>query len=238
MPYKKQLIYKVKEELARHWGCDAVVIDSDKNEFIIDKKQFFNMCTFGKHILIRGNKDMITWVKEQEFVDKEAKVIMNSDSLYQVEDKLREYGKRLAGEHVRYLFENTIEIEEPKNGIRYETFKLDGIQELWKWKDFHNALNYKTDVIAVGAFDGDKLVALAGADNNMEPLWQIGIDTLPDYRGRGLAVYLVNRLAREIVQCDKIPFYTTWSPNIASCRVALSAGFFPAWLEYFVDEHI
>lgn len=236
MSYKSELILRVKKELAKQWKCDITDIDGDKNIFLVDEKQCYHMITFGRNILIRGNKELIDWTQEQQFASEEAKLIMESRNLFTIESKLRDYNKRLAGEHIRFLYENIVEIEEPQNGLRFELYDRDRIQELFEWKDFHNALNYKTDVIAVGAFDGDQLVALAGADNNMEPLWQIGIDTLLEYRKKGVAVYLVNRLTREILLRDKIPFYTTWAPNIASCRVAMNAGFFPAWLEYFTED--
>lgn len=232
---KKELCGTVKIELAKHWDCDVNAIDPEKNTYIENEKQFLHMSTFGKNILVRGKKEICEWAKEQ-FQDKPAKEILNSDNLYRIENKLREHGKRLAGEHLRFLFLDNIIIEEPQIGLRFEVIELDRIQELYQWRGFDNALNYKSDVIAVGAFDGDKPVSLAGADNNMEPLWQIGIDTLPEYRQKGIAVYLVNRLAREITSKGKIAFYTTWSPNLASCRVALSSGFFPMWLEYFSED--
>jgi|GEM_PF-3751010 hypothetical protein len=34
----------------------------------------------------------------------------------------------------------------------------------------------------------------------MSDIWQVGIDTLPEYRQRGLAVYLVKTLTDEIVK--------------------------------------
>lgn len=78
-----------------------------------------------------------------------------------------------------------------------------------------------------------ELVALAGTDDRMGDMWQMGIDTLPAFRGKGLGVYLVKTLAYEIVKRDAIPYYTTWSPNIASTAIALKVGFFPAWVGYY-----
>lgn len=235
MSYKNDMILRVKEELAKQWNCDSKIFDGGKNIFQEDQSKFFQMCTFGKNIYIRGNKEICEWA-ESKFASDEAKYIMNYDSLFQIEYKLREYGKRLRGEHIRFLYGGSVQVEEPQIGCSFKTFEQGDMPKLFRWKDFNNALNYNSDVIAIGAFDGDKLVALAGADNNMEPLWQIGIDTIPEYRQKGIAVYIVNRLAREIVAKGKIPFYTTWSANIASCRVALSAGLFPGWLEYYSED--
>ena len=73
---------------------------------------------------------------------------------------------------------------------------------------------------------------MAGADDYMNELWQIGIDVLPEFRHQGLGLYLVKELAADIEKLRKVPFYTTWSPNIASTRVALGAGFYPVWVGY------
>ncbi len=107
---------------------------------------------------------------------------------------------------------------------------------LYKNQGFDNALNYKNDVIAFGAYHENQLVALAGADDNLVNLWQIGIDTLPSYRNKGLACYLVKTLADEIEKRGALAYYTTWSPNIASTAVALKAGFLPTWVGYYAEN--
>ncbi|MBU5437383.1 GNAT family N-acetyltransferase [Tissierella sp. MSJ-40] len=74
-------------------------------------------------------------------------------------------------------------------------------------KGFENALNYNNDVIAFGAYQGNQLVALTGADDSMSKLWQIGIDTMLGHRNRGLASYLVKTLADEIERRGALPYY-------------------------------
>ena len=87
------------------------------------------------------------------------------------------------------------------------------------------------DVVAVGAFEGEKLVGLAGASADCEKMWQIGIDVLPSYRRRGIASALTGRLALEILDRGKVPFYCAAWSNIPSVRNATASGFFPAWVE-------
>jgi len=117
--------------------------------------------------------------------------------------------------------------------IWYRLFTAEEISILQKNSGFNHALNYDQDVLALVAYDGEKIAAVAGADDCMDPMWQIGIDTLAEYRGQGIASYLVSRLADEIEAKGKIAFYTTWSSNIASMRTALAAGFLPFYTEYF-----
>ena len=87
------------------------------------------------------------------------------------------------------------------------------------------------DVLGVGAYDGDRLVGLAGASADCETMWQIGIDVLPAYRRQGIASALTSRLAVEILMRGKVPFYCAAWCNIKSVRNALRSGFRPAWVE-------
>lgn len=87
------------------------------------------------------------------------------------------------------------------------------------------------DVLGVGAYDGGKLVGLAGCSADCETMWQIGIDVLPEYRWQGIAAALTSRLALEILKRDKVPFYCAAWSNIPSVRNAIHSGFRPAWVE-------
>ena len=87
------------------------------------------------------------------------------------------------------------------------------------------------DVLGVGAYDGDKLVGLAGCSADCDTMWQIGIDVLPAYRRQGIASALTSRLAIEILNRGKVPFYCAAWCNIKSVRNAIRSGFRPAWVE-------
>lgn len=98
------------------------------------------------------------------------------------------------------------------------------------------------DVLAVGAFDNEKLIGLAGCSADCETMWQIGVDVLPDYRQKGIASALTSSLALEIIKLGKVPFYCCAWSNIRSVRNAIRSGFKPAWVEMtaknieFVDD--
>lgn len=87
------------------------------------------------------------------------------------------------------------------------------------------------DVLAVGAYDQGKLIGLAGASADCDKMWQIGIDVLPEYRRQGIAAALTSRLAIEILERGKVPFYCAAWSNIPSVRNAIRCGFRPAWVE-------
>lgn len=103
--------------------------------------------------------------------------------------------------------------------------------------EWHNALSRERrelDVLGVGAFDGDKLIGLAACSADCERMWQIGIDVLPDYRKKGIAAALTSRLAIEILERGKVPFYCCAWSNVGSARNAIRSGFRPAWVEMTV----
>jgi GNAT superfamily N-acetyltransferase len=87
------------------------------------------------------------------------------------------------------------------------------------------------DVLGVGAYDGDRLVGLAGASADCDTMWQIGIDVLPAYRRQGIASALTSRLALEILDRGMVPFYCAAWCNVRSVRNAIKSGFRPAWVE-------
>ena len=90
------------------------------------------------------------------------------------------------------------------------------------------------DMLGVGAYDGGKLIGLAGCSADAEKMWQIGVDVLPEYRKKGIASAITSRLAVEILLRDKVPFYCSAWSNIRSVRNAIRSGFRPAWVEMTV----
>ena len=97
-----------------------------------------------------------------------------------------------------------------------------------------NALSDKRphlDVLAAGAYDGEFLIGLAGCSADCDTMWQIGIDVLPEYRRQGIASSLTSRLAVEILNRGKVPFYCAAWCNVKSVRNAIKSGFRPAWVE-------
>lgn len=100
--------------------------------------------------------------------------------------------------------------------------------------EWSNALCEKRkhlDALGIGAFDKGKLIGLAACSADCETMWQIGIDVLPQYRQKGIAAAITSRLALEIIDRGKVPFYCAAWSNIKSVRNAIKSGFRPAWVQ-------
>ena len=232
---KREKIAFVKKQIAETWKCDAASFDSTKNIFIESGDTFFQIVTFGHNAVIRADKEIAEWCFEN-FNSTPANLIMDSDNFYLINKKLRSFGKKLGEENIRYLHLFSENIVEKPLGFDYKLFNQNTVKELYDYREFDSALNFDRDVLAIAAYDGGKIAAVGGVDDYWGDLWQIGIDTVLEYRNRGLGVYLVKELALEIEKQGKVALYTTWSSNIASTRVALGAGFNPVWLEYLSDD--
>ncbi|MCM1387406.1 MAG: GNAT family N-acetyltransferase [Bacillus sp. (in: Bacteria)] len=120
----------------------------------------------------------------------------------------------------------------------YETKILEqaNFQDLYT-NQWSNALckdRRELDVLGVGAYENGNLIGLAACSADCDAMWQIGIDVLPEYRRKGIASALTNRLAAEIIKRDKVPFYCCAWCNIKSARNAVKSGFRPAWAELTV----
>lgn len=92
-------------------------------------------------------------------------------------------------------------------------------------------------VLAVGAYDNGKLIGLAGCSADCDSMWQIGIDVLPQYRRQGIASALTSRLAQEILQRNKVPFYCSAWSNMRSVRNAIKSSFKPDWVQVTVKTN-
>lgn len=221
--------------LSEFFDCSPDDFFRDENRFITTDKTAFRFATFGKGAVIASTG--LTDALEQKFASVGGRFIMEGDGYAFVDSLLRERGFKVWGEAMRFLFDGrsldppdgfACRILDPSELVRLFA-RLDG---LGLRSAFSNAFNYRSDVLACALFDDDMPVCISGADDIWGDMWQVGIDTLPAYRSKGLAAYAVNRLALEIEAAGKLPFYTTWSLNIASLRTAAASGFLPVWTEY------
>ena len=117
----------------------------------------------------------------------------------------------------------------------YKTRVLEhpDFEELYR-PEWSNALcmdRKNLDVLGIGAYDGEKLIGLAGCSADCDEMWQIGVDVLPEYRRLGIASALTSSLAGEILIRGKVPFYCSAWSNIRSVRNAVKSGIIPAWVE-------
>ena len=234
-------------------GCSAEDFLSDENKIFISKKDEraraylplpfeCDLVSYGYNIVAQTSERAFDDVKD--YINKyQTEHCFETPNMNVLNDKLLKYGLKVCF-MAEYFLPDVTKVQ--KFSCDYETkvlFKED-FKELYK-PEWGNALceaRKEKDVIGVGAYDGEKLIALAGASADCDTMYQIGIDVLPEYRRRGIGVALISRLTEEIFALGKVPFYCAAWSNIKSVKSALKCGYRPAWVELtardmdFVDK--
>ena len=84
------------------------------------------------------------------------------------------------------------------------------------------------------ARDGQQIIGVAGAaESSVKGVWEVGIDVMPKYRNARLGTYLVNRLTKELLERNIVPFYSASVTNIGSQMVASRCSYIPLWVDTF-----
>lgn len=145
-------------------------------------------------------------------------------------------GCTVYGPELKYLCSPDNLNDRAYDDLTVELLEGSSVLDLYAFPGFTNALQYdadhpQPDVLATVLKENGRVVGIAGASADSDELWQIGIDVVPEARGRGAGIALVARLTRAIIQHGKVPYYSTGPANIASQRLAAGVGFRPAWTE-------
>lgn len=127
------------------------------------------------------------------------------------------------------------------NNFEFRIVEQSEIHSFYKYKGLTNALQYNEEsltpeILAVSAFNNGEFCGIVCATKDSEKMCQIGVDVLPQYRNKGIATVLVNKITFELLNRNLIPYYFTDNSNIASQKTAVRAGYFPAWSHCFKNR--
>lgn len=152
-----------------------------------------------------------------------------------LEQELKKHGAVISEIEEFYLPDRR-EIQPVNPDFEFEILEGEAVKNLYGDHRFHMALGYsqetaRRDMLAVVAHEKGEILGVAGASNDTDDIWQIGIDVVPESQQHHVATDLVKIISNEVLKRNKIPYYgTAWS-NIASKRVAMNAGYKPVWVE-------
>ena len=237
---KKKFLKEIMKIKAAEYNCNAGSFSESENLILVDEQTAFKMITFGKNVVILTNKDLYEGI-ERLLGNTDGVFCFDAPQLCAVNEVLHEFNFGLGDIYDFFIpsrvDKTTLEINknlEVKKVNKSEYTLIDNIEQ------FDNAVctgdSFKINELAYVAMDRGKVAAVAGASSNTEKLWWVGVDTVEKYRGKGLASYLVNLVARDTLELKKIPVYPTWFSNIGSRTTAINAGFKPGFVEIFASE--
>lgn len=182
-------------------------------------------------LLVAGRPDIVAWCRER-YADCGSAWFFEPDRLRELDERFRRDGFHIEMVHPFFLPAGR---SEPRTeGLALRWFEGEEIERFRGDARFDEAFGFcaeAPDVLGVAALRDGQFLGMAGASADSPIMWQIGINVSPEERGRGLAKALVALLKNEILRRGVLPFYGTAMSHIASQRVAIGAGFVPAWAE-------
>lgn len=193
-----------------------------------------NFVSYGNNVVAAATDD----VKEivAEYMDRyEFYHLFETPNMHWLDDRLAGKGYRICF-MAEYYLPDLDRLRTISCGYELRILGQQDFENLYL-PEWGNALckeRKHLDVLGVGAYENGKLVGLAGCSADCEKMWQIGVDVLPEYRRNGIACALTSRLAHEILDRGKIPFYCSAWSNIRSVKNAIKSGFIPTWVEMAV----
>ena len=231
------------------WDCNCAPEDFLKSEHVVTisrkdprARKYLplpfecDMVSYGYNVVAQASERLLGIV--EEYVGKYwAAHCFETPNIHVLDGMLREYGLKVCFMAEYFLPDvDQMHLHNCPYELRVLTQKDFAQLYLPQWSNALCKERKELDVLGVGAYDGGKLVGLAGCSADCEDMYQIGVDVLPEYRRQGIAAAVTSRLAAEILALEKVPFYCAAWCNLISVRNAIRCGFRPAWAELTARE--
>ncbi len=246
MKFTNKMIKQIAmEQSAFDANCKAEDFLCEKNVITISKEHpsarrylklphSCNLISYGNNIVATISEEYREIV--ENYINKyPAEHCFETPNMHVLNDAFQEHGFRVCF-MAEYFLPDVELLRELPCEYEMKLLTQEDFAELYT-EEWSNALCEKRkelDVLGMGAYHNGKLIGLAACSADCDTMWQIGIDVLPEYRRKGIASALTGRLALEILERDKVPFYCCAWSNLKSAGNAIKCGFRPAWVEMTV----
>lgn len=238
----KEILSIALTQSAYDSNCNAEDFLQNRNKVVISEKNpkarkylelpfVCDLTTYGNNIVASVSKELEAVVSE--YIEKlESYKCFDMPDMHILMNELEKFGFNIC--FMAEYFLPDADIMKPLDcGYNVMLLEQNDLEKYYlpEWSNALCKSRKELDVLGAGAFDGDKLVGLAGCSADCDTMRQIGIDVLPEYRRQGIAASLTSTLACEILKMGKVPFYCCAWSNIKSARTAVKSGFRPSWVQ-------
>lgn len=222
---KHVIMENINAYLCSRLGCAPGDLSGAGTLYVQNKSAeppFIQLAAVGERVIVSASPEQLPRV---EFLTQD----LTRDELFEL--------PLVYGQTIHFIPDNVPEIPLP-GGYEYRLLEGEAIGGLAGLTGFPNSLAFDgdghtgTDIVCFAQREG-KITALAGAGKEAENLWEMGVDTDPAYRGKGLGAALVSRLTRELLARERVPFYSASVTNIGSQSVAHRSGLRPCWVDTY-----
>jgi len=250
-PDRSAALRHALQTLAADLACDEADLLSEQTRVVaacevLGRRKFplrassFAMATLGRGAVISCSAERLAWARELEGLDRDQ--LFAATTLVKIAALLQQDKQVLAGPVLRFLCaQDSLRTIPAPDATTITLVSREHIPQLCAHKGFHNALSYRVDsprpdVLAAVAQRAEAVIGIAGASADADRLWQVGVDVRAEHRGSGVGKALVSHLTKAILADGKVPYYSTLASNLQSSNLALSVGYWLAWIEVYAQE--
>ena len=197
---------------------------------------FLKIAVINGKLLFTGDPGIISWCRK-EYADTGSEWFFEAKNLHKLNERLLQDGYQIEMVHPFFIADRITEADTGNYEIRW--YEEEDIEQFRGDERYDKAFSFDRDapdVLAAAGIRDGRIAGIAGASSDSPTMWQIGINVNPDTREAGVGTMLVTLLKNEILRRGYLPYYGTSMSHIASQRVALGAGFLPAWAELITSQ--
>ena len=203
----------------------------DRRQYMEIRPCLLKIAVVNGKLLFTGREDIITRCREL-YADANAPWFMEARNMAALNKELSTFGAQIRHARPFYTAEQALPVDTRDFTIcRYTPETNAQFQGDERFDDAYGFCVDAPDMLGVAAMRDGQILGMAGASADSPYLWQIGINVLPQARGQGIASMLVQLLRNDVLAAGRLPYYGTSISHLESQRVALRAGFLPAWFE-------
>ena len=244
-----EIRYEMMKHQAKEINCNPDDFLSDVNKVYKtenESEQFFRMICFGNAAVARVNEKIYDWCVD--FVSKHIGFRCFDGSQFSIiVRELAKYGFGLScgqgmvvDANLKCSSINTPYITRIINKADIKKFYDDEMgDKFYKNDGKYRMMRYSdaTEYI-IAAYDSDRVVGLVAADKNTDEIYDVGYETLSEYRQKGIATAITIEMTNLLRNKGIISYAgLAWS-NVSSKNVLIKSGYTAAWSKYGVVPNL
>lgn len=223
----KKILAAARAYAAGQMGCEADVFSQEGTFFVANKDEkalFIKFIAMGKSVVASASPELLPMVRKW--------------TQGKSRDEIFEF-PLVFGQTIHFVPDHkAFGVKPLPKAYTYGLLEEQDIKRLAGLQGFPNSLvfdetGHTAARIVFYAMEDSRVIGLAGAGQETENLWEMGVDVLPAYRNQGLASVLVSHLAEKIMEKGLVPFYSASVTNIGSQSVAHRCGLMPCWVSTY-----
>jgi GNAT superfamily N-acetyltransferase len=207
------------------------------------RKQSFAAATMGRGVVISCNLERLGWA-DANLGKLSRNDVFAPPAAGLIDGYVKKDGQYIAGPDLKHVcVKSNFKPCKPQGDVTLELIEDVPSLGLHGDKRFPNSLGLGHNphmpwMVAAIAKCGGEIAGIASASADCDIMWQIGVDTLEQYRNRGIAKATVSAVTEYIMDHGVISYYSTFETNAASRATAAALGYKPAWVELYAREKL